>query len=542
MEISTCFNPVRVKVNGHVRYVPCGKCDACRINHGFEWSKRLEDECKCWPYSAFITLTYDDKHVPRFELTKDNFLVNFKTQEIIDCSSISGSFLKSRLYIKRRKSLFACSKHDIQNFFKLLRYFISVLHLTSKDDHLNHSFRYDQIRYFCVSEYGETTLRPHYHIILWFQAHEISQCLDKMLSKAWPHGRFNWSFVQGNAPSYVASYVSCISCLPKIYQLKEIRPFLLCSKEPPIGSLSKTDSEIREIFDKSIVEILDNRVGEVRYVPVPRYIKNKIFPRCPRYCEISHYDRVFLYGISQFSGCNTFQDFVKWTWSQSWYKLPLLSTKGQEALSAVAHSGDCRFLPLLNLWRMSRRVLAQCDVWHVTLDYYVSQIEKFYDNVERLKLRKWYMFQDEYVRNGGRVSDLVSCDIDSVLSCLHRAHLADFNYLKNQFTYYDEEVKQTVIPSAFQLDKLKDYLARPTFYIPLSSDVLKLAGYSIDAYRLVNDSSYLEEFRWQNTISYKRLKSKYSNILRKSCKTKKKNDYLRAHPELVELSKFDLPF
>ena len=55
-------------------YVPCGKCEACRNRKAFAWSKRLELEEHCWKYTAFVTLTYDDDHLPQMELMNDIYV------------------------------------------------------------------------------------------------------------------------------------------------------------------------------------------------------------------------------------------------------------------------------------------------------------------------------------------------------------------------------------------------------------------------------------------------------------------------------------
>lgn len=94
--------------------VPCGKCLACRIRKRSEWSIRMLHELEMWEHDAvFLTLTYDDDHLP------DN------------CSLV---------------------KADLQKFFKRLRKRLS------SDER--------KIRYFACGEYGDQSARPHYHAIV----------------------------------------------------------------------------------------------------------------------------------------------------------------------------------------------------------------------------------------------------------------------------------------------------------------------------------------------------------------------------------------
>ena len=49
-----------------VMLIPCGQCIGCRIQQREDWTTRIELEARQWPKEQvwFITLTYDDDHVP----------------------------------------------------------------------------------------------------------------------------------------------------------------------------------------------------------------------------------------------------------------------------------------------------------------------------------------------------------------------------------------------------------------------------------------------------------------------------------------------
>ena len=54
--------------------IPCGKCPECLTHYSYEWSLRIMLEAKYNPPAAFITLTYDDVHVPKDgQLHKEDF-------------------------------------------------------------------------------------------------------------------------------------------------------------------------------------------------------------------------------------------------------------------------------------------------------------------------------------------------------------------------------------------------------------------------------------------------------------------------------------
>ena len=63
-----CFNPQRVFNSslGEYLFVDCRKCDACLHKKSIELTNRVTQECKQHKYSLFVTLTYDNEHLPLF--------------------------------------------------------------------------------------------------------------------------------------------------------------------------------------------------------------------------------------------------------------------------------------------------------------------------------------------------------------------------------------------------------------------------------------------------------------------------------------------
>ena len=119
-----CTSPFHIKNPDRFKYkkpnelvgdewldVPCGHCLACRIARTREWTVRLLHESEFWEDTIFVTLTYDDEHLP-----SDRSLV----------------------------------PRDLTLFFKRLR----------KD------LGDRKIKYYACGEYGDTFGRPHYHAII----------------------------------------------------------------------------------------------------------------------------------------------------------------------------------------------------------------------------------------------------------------------------------------------------------------------------------------------------------------------------------------
>lgn len=107
--------------------VPCGRCIGCRIDYSRSWALRCMLESLYHEQSWFLTLTYDDIHVPHSSYT------DFETGEI--------------------KDILTLCPDDFTKFMKRLR--INYSRKTGKE-----------IRFFACGEYGSKTLRPHYHAIV----------------------------------------------------------------------------------------------------------------------------------------------------------------------------------------------------------------------------------------------------------------------------------------------------------------------------------------------------------------------------------------
>ena len=146
--------------------VPCGQCIACRVRKAQEWSARLWLEWQmCKSSSCFLTLTYDDEHLP------------------------SDRSLRVE---------------DYQLFLKRLRKRLP-----------------QKIRYYCAGEYGSELARPHYHLILFgtdFGSDKLPLCnvfnrlhpdyyISSLVADCWDKGYHTIAPLSDACICYVAKYV-----------------------------------------------------------------------------------------------------------------------------------------------------------------------------------------------------------------------------------------------------------------------------------------------------------------------------------------------
>lgn len=135
--------------------LPCGQCVGCRLARSRQWATRVMHEAQFHEHSCFVTLTYDDDHLP------DDLSLNYR---------------------------------DFQLFMKRLRK------------------KFGAVRFFMCGEYGDELGRPHFHAILFGVRFPdllpIGRDLftSKILASLWPSGLHSVGSVTFQSAAYVARY------------------------------------------------------------------------------------------------------------------------------------------------------------------------------------------------------------------------------------------------------------------------------------------------------------------------------------------------
>lgn len=220
---------ITVKNKSGVHRVPCGKCAFCLVAKRSAWMFRIHHEMRNQDKPGwFLTLTYDEKHVPR---------VRRPTKEDPEGKVV-------RLSLRFR---------DVQLFLKRLR---------------KEKF---YAKYICVGEYGPETLRPHYHIIVWTDA------TVEAMERAWFYGRIHYGRLSMASAMYTLKYI--IQPKPPAYEGVE-RPRAQFSKGLGLAYLG-TDwivgSQMMDYHNPDGGTPNFHSVVDGRKVALPRYYRNKIF-------------------------------------------------------------------------------------------------------------------------------------------------------------------------------------------------------------------------------------------------------------------------
>ena len=252
--------------------VDCGQCDYCIHKRSKKASMRVKTAGSAFKYSYFVTLTYDNEHIP---LMNCEVLHN----EYEDALSISGdkvfgyerhSYIpvseyqpedSSRLrhifftqvqgtvpfdreikeYVPVRDNWFlsmdairsfirktqavdnsvypVAEKYGVDNLIPFLNYVDVQNYIKRLRKYLYQSLgSYETLHFYAVGEYGPVHFRPHYHILLFTNSKEVSEVLRQCHDKSWKLGRSDFQIARGGASSYVASYVNSLSSAPLLYR------------------------------------------------------------------------------------------------------------------------------------------------------------------------------------------------------------------------------------------------------------------------------------------------------------------------------------
>lgn len=248
--------------------VPCGQCMACRLEYSRQWANRCMMEAQYHGRCCFVTLTYDDLHVPRTSFRAPG------SQRMVYCYTLC--------------------RRDVQLFFKRLRKL----------------FPGCVIRYFGCGEYGAKHLRPHYHIILFGIDFDDKKAIhnsqtghvmyeSETLNKLWSFpprllGESYSSTVAGLATvqectwetcAYTARYVTKKLKGPYADFYKDrnmVPPFTMMSRRPGIGRQYYDDHP--DLFDSDFIH-LSTPDGGLKFRP-PKYFTKLYEQDSPELAEV----------------------------------------------------------------------------------------------------------------------------------------------------------------------------------------------------------------------------------------------------------------
>lgn len=232
------FNSTKALIEGSSLTLPCGSCLGCRLDRSREWAARCWHESQMHEQNAFLTLTFADEHLP------PDYGLHIRTW---------------------------------QTFMKRLRKSIEPI----------------KARFFACGEYGEQTLRPHYHalifgyqfpdLVLYSIKRNVRLYTSKSLDKLWPYGLATIGNVTHQSAGYVARYVMKKVAgddeFARTYYTRQHpvtgkwhqvrREFCVQSRRPGIGS-TWFEKYKSDAFPSDFIVVNGKKM------PVPKFYSNKL--------------------------------------------------------------------------------------------------------------------------------------------------------------------------------------------------------------------------------------------------------------------------
>lgn len=214
-----CLSPYYVRVDKGEYGAPCGRCPNCKRTRINQWVFRLQQEDKVSVSAYFVTLTYAQHNIT---LTDNKFMT--------------------------------LVKEDFQKFMKRLR-------------------RRDvgKIKYYACGEYGEQTMRPHYHAII-FNVHDVNNIARAWTKKGELIGLIDIGTVTEESIAYTAKYIDKKHKIPLHRSDDRLPEFSLMSKKLGINYVTEAVKK----YYRNNLEINFVRTGNGYKVAMPRYFRDRI--------------------------------------------------------------------------------------------------------------------------------------------------------------------------------------------------------------------------------------------------------------------------
>lgn len=215
----------------------CGSCAPCLVNRRRMWTHRIMLESLMHRDNAFVTLTYDDEHLPK-----------------------GGSL----------------APEEVRDWLKRFR----------------KSIEPGRVRYYAVGEYGETSNRPHYHVALFGYpkcrfgnsrySRERQECCDvcDKVRNTWGLGNVFVGALETKSAQYVAGYVTKKMTRFDDPRLNGRHPeFCRMSLKPGIGADAMWDVA-SVLMQFNLVDTEGDVPSSLRHgrrlLPLGRYLRRKL--------------------------------------------------------------------------------------------------------------------------------------------------------------------------------------------------------------------------------------------------------------------------
>lgn len=316
--VTRCQHP-RTVVNKYTHepvVVPCGHCPSCILRRSAIQTNLLTTYSAQFRYVYFVTLTYAPCFLPTLEVSTieacsddiadvpcfpdindldaddpNTYLFGFRSVPRTASVKLKNSTVERTFKDPEIRFSYPMKPKDLLSILGKINHNIPnrIPYVCNRDldlflKRLRSYYPDEKLRYYAVSEYGPTSFRPHWHLLLFSNSERFSQTVCENVSKAWSYGRCDASLSRGFAASYVASYVNSFVALPDFYTQmpKVVRPKSFHSigfTESNLFPRKVRIAEVDEVTNKCLNGVVVERNGKFHTIkPTWPYLL-RLFPR-----------------------------------------------------------------------------------------------------------------------------------------------------------------------------------------------------------------------------------------------------------------------
>lgn len=334
--------------------VDCGQCDYCIHKRAQKASMRVKTAGSAFKYSYFLTLTYDNEHIPLFSckvlhseyedvvgISGDihfgdeyHYYIPVSEYQCDDSSALRHIFFEQvqgtvpydreiKEYVPVKDNWFlsmdairsfihktqavnkmdysASEQYGRDNLIPFLNYVDVQNYIKRLRKYLFQQLgSYEPLHFYAVGEYGPVHFRPHFHLSLFTNSDQVAEVLRQCHDKSWKLGRSDFQLATGGSLSYISSYVNSLSTSPLLYRsCRAFRPRSRAS----LGFFEKgcdfvEDDEPYAQIQKKIDSVVNGRSYNfggfcVRSTPPVSYIRTLL----PRFSSARNDDSVAIIRI-----------------------------------------------------------------------------------------------------------------------------------------------------------------------------------------------------------------------------------------------------
>lgn len=290
-----CLHPIAMSDNhGNPISVPCRKCAWCRLHDSDKNSVLSSLEMLTeGTYTLFVTLTYSNENIPKVRFSFDGAATHYTTVDgelTQTLYSPENRISQDRAFLNKLSANYAFRFPQSFTFGEVPVCQVSHVQMFLKRLHsrLYRQFGcYKMFRYVYCSEYGETTFRPHYHLLLFCKSEQVRCYLAENICKAWYYGHSHCVYWSGTSCNYLSRYCLGLSDVATLYNQGLYKSRFRHSAHLGFSTLESLPA-INDLRNGNYCQFsCEKNNANLLFNPPYNYL-NTLYPKCRDFEYLSH--------------------------------------------------------------------------------------------------------------------------------------------------------------------------------------------------------------------------------------------------------------